>query len=320
MKGIQLVFGVLLFMVALAPASMAGTGTFGRTFVSSAGNDANSCAIATPCRTFARAIAQTEPGGEVLVVNSAGYGPVTINQAVTIISPPGIYVGITVTNTTGVGTSTSDGIDIAAGPSDIVTLKGLSIVGPGSSVSTGNGIFFETGGALHVEGCTIQGFVSDIVSEATGQIFVKNTVLKDSNNGLALISTTAGPLVVSMDHVALNDNINGITADSSISGAGAINVAVRESTISGNVTGVSVKNSASGGTASVDLESCLIADGGTGIKTAGTTPVVSISNCLISHNSTAGVSGVAGSFLSRDNNTFNGNGPNVGTIAPLAAQ
>ena len=53
-----------------------------RTAVSSGGNDANSCALGAPCRTFSRAMSQTNDSGEILVLDSAGYGAFTINRSV----------------------------------------------------------------------------------------------------------------------------------------------------------------------------------------------------------------------------------------------
>ena len=67
-----------------------------RTFVSGSGLDSNACSLAAPCRGFAAALAQTLPGGEVVVLDSAGYGPVTISQAVTLVAPSGVYAGISV--------------------------------------------------------------------------------------------------------------------------------------------------------------------------------------------------------------------------------
>ena len=67
-----------------------------RTFVASSGNDANVCSLTLPCRGFAAAVAQTTAGGEVIVLDSGGYGPVTITQSVSLIAPAGVYGGITV--------------------------------------------------------------------------------------------------------------------------------------------------------------------------------------------------------------------------------
>ncbi len=85
--------GVLLLAAAISNDADAFAQ---RTFVASSGADTNSCAITQPCRSFASAIALTAAGGEVIVLDSAGYGPVTITQSVSIIAPPGVYAGISV--------------------------------------------------------------------------------------------------------------------------------------------------------------------------------------------------------------------------------
>jgi hypothetical protein len=41
-------------------------------------------------------LTQTLPGGEIIMLDSAGYGIVSIAQDVSIIAPPGIYAGISV--------------------------------------------------------------------------------------------------------------------------------------------------------------------------------------------------------------------------------
>src|SRR5262249_54412423 len=69
-----------------------------RTFVSGQGSDSNPCSLAAPCRSFAGALAQTNAGGEITVLDSAGYGTVTINKSVTITNPGGVEAGVTTTS------------------------------------------------------------------------------------------------------------------------------------------------------------------------------------------------------------------------------
>src|SRR5215472_4077707 len=95
-----------------------------RTFVSGSGSDANPCSLGAPCRSFAGALAQTNAGGEIVVLDSAGYGSVTITKSISINAPDGIEGGITVTTAT-------DGITISAGASDVVNLRGLTLTGGG---------------------------------------------------------------------------------------------------------------------------------------------------------------------------------------------
>src|SRR5206468_1534427 len=101
-------------------------------------NTALNCSIAKPCRQFSEAVGVTSLGGEVIVLDSAGYGPVTITQSVTITAPAGVYAGISVFSGTGV---TVDGTGIE------VTLEGLTITGLGGT----DGIDFLHGATLKIE-------------------------------------------------------------------------------------------------------------------------------------------------------------------------
>src|SRR5215831_8467973 len=139
-----------------------------RTFVSGLGNDANPCSRTAPCRTFGAAISQTNAGGEVYVLDSAGYGPFSINKSISIIAPLGVTAGISVFS--------GDGIDINAGGSDTIILRGLTVNNQGS---TGNGIVFNTGGTLHIESCVVSGF-SNYASVGVAFFGAGNLEVKDS--------------------------------------------------------------------------------------------------------------------------------------------
>src|SRR5471030_2761015 len=57
-----------------------------RSFVSAHGLDTNACTLAAPCRTLAAAFAATNASGEIDVLDTAGYGPLTITKAISIIN------------------------------------------------------------------------------------------------------------------------------------------------------------------------------------------------------------------------------------------
>ena len=89
----------LLVAVAIVVAGNSAHAAAQRTFVASYGQPANTalnCSIASPCRAFSEAMSATNAGGEVIVLDSAGYGNVTIAQSVSIIAPTGVYAGISV--------------------------------------------------------------------------------------------------------------------------------------------------------------------------------------------------------------------------------
>ncbi len=133
----------------LAAASLPALAGVQRTFVAHDGNDANPCSITLPCRAFAAALLQTNPGGEIIVLDSAGYGPVTIDKAVSIIAPAGIYAGVTATSGNGI---------VVNAPGAAVVLRGLEINGTGTSA--GSGIVNQAAASLLIDRCTVSGFAN----------------------------------------------------------------------------------------------------------------------------------------------------------------
>jgi len=186
----SIAFGLLLV------ASTGAMATAQRTFVASSGNDANPCSIAQPCRGFARAITQTSTGGEVIVLDSAGYGPVVITQSVTIAAPGGVYAGISVFSGDGV---TVNGANI------IVTLHGLSINGEGGN----NGINILNAGTVHVESCIIANMLNAGARQLAGMLDMKDTIIRNDPYGVYV----QGPGQATLDHVRLEGNATGLAAE-----------------------------------------------------------------------------------------------------------
>ena len=71
-----------MLFISLALCSL--TQAAPRTFVSGLGSDANPCTRTAPCRTFQVAHNAVDANGEVLALDSAGYGTLTITKNVTI--------------------------------------------------------------------------------------------------------------------------------------------------------------------------------------------------------------------------------------------
>lgn len=148
-----------------------------RTFVSGKGLDTNPCTLTEPCRSFAQALTQTNAKGEIAVLDTAGYGPVTINKSISIVNQDGAEAGIT-------GAATGPGILIDAGASDIVNLRGLILTGGGSSGGVNNGIESRKVGVLTISNCTIRGFGRHGIAlfQETARAIVSDTLVQ--NNGL----------------------------------------------------------------------------------------------------------------------------------------
>jgi hypothetical protein len=83
LTSLQAITGALVaFGLSAAPAHALAT----RTWVSGHGADSGACGLAAPCRTFAFALSQTATGGEIDVLDPAGYGAMIITKAVSIVN------------------------------------------------------------------------------------------------------------------------------------------------------------------------------------------------------------------------------------------
>jgi hypothetical protein len=212
-----------------------------RTFVASNGSDTWPCTRTQPCRSFATAIGKTSANGEVLVLDSAGYGPFMVAQSISVIAPSGVYAGITVTSGAGI-TINGSGI--------VVTLRGLSINGQGGQY----GIHFLQGAKLTVESCEISGMTSHgiVVKAIDGKAVIQDTVLRD-NYEAVLAYSTAGTLRVSIVDSKILNNSYGVESYG-LSGSSAVTVS--RSTVTGHLEGLRVH-------ANTGYTSSILSDGNT---------------------------------------------------------
>src|SRR6266508_3465371 len=155
-----------------------------RTYVSGAGSDNNPCIASSPCRTFRAALALTIAGGEIYVLNSADYGPVTINKSVSITSEGAVA---------GVLASSGVGITIAAGTSDVVNLRGLDVDG-GNTGSVG--IQFNSGQSLNIQKTVVRGFVNmgiNFAPNSASTLYLGDTTLTNNrSSGILVTSSGSG--------------------------------------------------------------------------------------------------------------------------------
>ncbi len=162
-----------------------------RTFVASYGSDAASCALNTPCRSFGTAIAHTDAQGEIIVLDSAGYGRVTITKSVSIVAPAGVYAGISVFAAT-------NGIDIN-GPNVTAKLRGLTINGQGGA----HGISFTQGTSLYVEQCVVSDMGSQGIHLETGIAHVTDSTIRNSV-GAGIRAESGAAVVVDRSRIERN--------------------------------------------------------------------------------------------------------------------
>jgi hypothetical protein len=308
-----------LLLIVLAAASLAfavpsANAQATRTWVSGVGDDANPCSRTAPCKTFAGAISKTAAGGEISVLDPGGFGAVTITKSITIDGGGG-QVALTLVAGT-------NGIVVSAPATATVTLRNIRINGIVGTPSGGlNGVQFLTGGALHIENCTIFGFTQKAIninlnSATAASVFVTDTVVTNSAGGIAARNAGAGKLFVSMQRATLAQHTGfGLKADGS--GAGQIVATVSDSLIAGNGTGVSSIGGRGG--AGVQITRSSVVNNSTGAASTGATAFILFSNTLIAGNGTGLSSVTGGNLQSYKNNSFDGNfvpGAFTGTIVP----
>jgi hypothetical protein len=292
-----------LFLAAFASPTLAGTAA--RTWVSAAnGKDTNPCTVNQPCQSFNHALGQTPAGGEVVALDSGDYAPFSVTEAVTVSAAPGAYVGITVTS--------GDGVDVSAGSSDRVVLRGLRLNSFGSS---GDGVNFLSGGALHVEDCAVYGFGNGLNFGAPGELEVHDSSFQDNGGGI-LIIPGSGAASALIDGIRVQYTSGPYIDTVGLQAWDYSTVTVKNSLFSGYGFGLIVSTDFLDPTV-LNIENCVVSNNLYGVFAAGEggQVTITVSNSMVVNNgegiySMGELRGPQGGvvILSRTNNTVQGNG------------
>jgi hypothetical protein len=289
----------LAFAVLIATSLQAAP----RTFVASNGLDSNPCTRTSPCRSFSTALVATDLGGEIIVIDSAGYGPVTIMQPVSIISPAGVYAGISA--------SSGDAIQVNISEFDRVTLKGLTINGAGTAF---NGIDFISTGRLNLEDISVTGFtVNQILSNGGGSLSLHRCALHGRSGGAngIVVTTATGTAMALIASSVIDDASECVYAR-----AGSI-VTVVDSHV-GPCFSRAFRVSETG---DLTIERSVGTNSSEGLLSGCDSGIARISNSTFSGNAT-GVRNCSATIYTRTNNTIFGNTFEDlnGTLTPFGAQ
>jgi hypothetical protein len=306
--------GLTLAVVVLANAQPQ------RTFVSAqTGNDANTvnnCSLAQPCRNFNAAIGVVNAGGEVVALDSGGYGPTTISKSVTLTSPAGVYAAVTAL------AAGSNAILVNATSTDTVVLRGLTLTGLGGQI----GINATSVGNLHIEGCIISGFTGDGIlinlSADGSHIFIKDTIIRNNNSNGFEITTTTGVVRASIDNCRFERNLlNGFLAYANS------RVTINRTVASGNTgAGFYALDNVGSTIAELNCEECVSLNNGNGFLVgaiAASAATIRVAYSTATNNTSFGFNqSGTGVFESLGNNLVRGNssGDTVGTIGVVTAQ
>lgn len=253
-----------------------------RTFVSTAGNDGNTvsnCSLAAPCRSFGFAIGVTNPNGELIVLDSGGYGPVTITQGVTIEAPAGVYAGITVM-------SSGTGVLINA-PAATVRLRGLTINALGGSI----GIDILAAANVEIVRTRVVGMATQGISgtAAGGRVVIADTVVTDTVGTSSAVSlSNAASVDIERLRVTRSNGVGLALSDVDVASVRDSSVIDSNLTLFANAVQV---NSSSGTTSQVSFDRVIVS-GATanciiGIASgAGSVQMLGVARSLVTHCST----------------------------------
>src|SRR5947209_19000040 len=300
---------VSLATVILTFVGFAAFGQNNRSAVSVSGMDSNPCTIALPCRSFGAAVTVTNPGGEIIALTSAGYGPFTIDRSLTVSGAPGVHAAISLTTS---GTA----VIVSATSADRIIVRNLVLIGAGPAAF---GIYNVTSAELHVQGCLIRSFFNAGIFSQSGSLSIDDTALIDNPGAGVSIDSSRGTISNSL----LQGNGTGLVTTASATSASVVLV---NSVISGSSTnGIDVRSTFGTGAlvANVTVEDCTIAHNATGIMTTASggnnDARIAISQNVIAYNTT-GAQTSGGAISSFGNNRFVGNGVDGGPFASIAFQ
>jgi hypothetical protein len=264
-----------------------------RIFMSTNGNNANDCANpATPCLTFAGAIAQVNPGGEVIAQATGGYGPISITGPIVLNGPAGVIV------------YSGASVSINA-PGATVVLHGLTIDGAGVGTT---GIAVTSVGTLVVDNCLIIGFNDGIdVTQGYHLSLLNSTISGCPGSGISANNGTVDAVGSRFIGDGSGLNVNAASGDTTAT--------VRECTFIYNSDGIDASAN-SGRTASIDISHSTFTHNGIAIRPSnnfGSAPVRLAFSTVTANN--IGVQPAnSGTFFTQGNNLIRDN-PN-GDIAP----
>ncbi len=303
------------FLVCLAVLhgliAASGASAAQRTFVSTSGSDANTasnCSNTLPCRGFTAALTVTDSGGEIIVLTSGGYGPVTINKSVSLIAPEGVYAGISVFSGYGITIATA-GVN--------VVLRGLTINRPSG---TGSGIYMTAGDSLVVQNCVLTNLTGNGLYVTTAALVrVFDSLFQGNYRGAGF---SGGATAHVSGSRFIESGVEGLRANATSSGM-VTRVAVGRSEASRNLGPGFYALASGGGRSEIYLKdsASYLNNYGVNAESSGGIALVSASNNLVSGNAVSGLSAYgSGAKLVASRNMVSHNGTGLSQSSSAVLQ
>ena len=291
-----------------------------RAFVASYGSDSNvtsNCPVNLPCRWFRTAVTVVDPNGEVVALDTAPYGTVTLTQSISLTAAPGVYAGMSVF-------PGATGVTIAT-PGVNVVLRGLTINSQGGDA----GISMTAGAKLSIENCVISNFSISgspvnqygVKVETAATVRMVNTLVRDNDIGIQL---EAGATANISGSKFFGNSTYGIVAFNYINGT-TTTVAVSDTAVTGGggIGIYAIVDSASTAIARAEIVRSIVSNYNEGVRAESQngTASVSIRKSMVTGSSIYGLEqiGSGATMTSYGNNTLSNNSNNIlGTLTTAA--
>jgi len=284
-----------------------------RAFVASYGLNSNTsfnCDIAHPCRQFLAAVTVVNPDGEVVALDTAAYGAVTLTQSISLTAAPGAYAGIT-------AFTGANGVTIAT-PGVNVVLRGLTINSQGGDA----GILMTAGAKLSIENCVISNFSisgsqfnqKGVLVQTAATVRMVNTLVRDSDIGIQLEAGASANISGSK----FIGNTYGIFAFNSLNGT-VTTAAIYDTMVAQGVIGIYAFAFASTATARIEIVRSIISNYNEGVRVEsqdGNLASASIRKSMVTESGLYGLSqsGNSSTMTSYGSNTLTNNFSNFNGI------
>jgi parallel beta helix pectate lyase-like protein len=269
-----------------------------RTFVSAgSGNDLYPCTRTQPCRNFSAAAAAASASGEVIVLDSGGYGSFTITKSLAVIAPSGVYAGVT-----GFSGST---ITVDATAAGKVVVRGLTVHGLGGA----DGLSVLTGDVF-VESCSFSNLTDDGVHVVSGgaATILKSSAYENANNGFYIQSNAAMAITrAAILECTSNHNLVGMWASN------GSRVTITDSVASQNQGGIDSCCADAKVWITRTTSSNNVAEG-IGV---GSGAEAYVAGCTVTGNATGLYQSSVGTLFTMQNNTVRANGTDVSGIPSI---
>ncbi len=273
-----LTFAVANRAIAVPPSPVVPT----QVFVAASGKDTRIGSRSKPKRTFQAAHDAVAAGGQIIALDTADYGKLTITKSVDVLTSPGVRALIAVTGP-------DNAITVNAASTDVVNVRGLVLTGGGHTVNNGSGILAPTIGTLIVQDTAMSDFVVGVncFADTNMQLDIDHVEVRNCAEGIVIANKIgqgqpATVVTASVANCFLRNN--SFDALNVLGQNDRVDVTLSDCVVTGNNVGIRSQTPGGANTGIVRVDDCRITGNTTGISITNTGQVLSRGNNTLENN------------------------------------